>query len=133
MIDNCCKENMDIDLDDKSVKVIYNSTAYNRVEDEKVRSFLHFINTNEPGEDDFSNKLAVIVEKLKENEKFRSDYAAMNLHDRDIMRIARKEGAIENAMENAKNLYKNGVSIEIIAKSLNMTMEEVQDIVSSKD
>ena len=57
----------------------------------------------------------------------------MNLHDRDIMRIARKEGAEENARENAINFYKNGVSIEVIAKSMNKTIEEVQDIVSSKD
>ena len=130
---NTCKENAAVDLDDKSVKVIYNSTAYEEVEDEKVRAFLHFINTNEPGEDDFSNKLAALVEKLKDNEKFRSNYAAMNLHDRDIMRIARKEGAEENARENAINFYKNGVSIEVIAKSMNKTIEEVQNIVSSKD
>lgn len=113
--------------------MIYNSTAYKEVEDEKVHAFLHFINTNEPGEDDFSNKLAALVEKLKDNEKFRSNYIAMNLHDRDIMRIARKEGAEENARKNAINFYKNGVSIEIIAKSLNMTIEEIQGIVNSEE
>ena len=32
------------------------------------------------------------MEKLKENEKFRSDYLAMNLHDFDIREEGREEG-----------------------------------------
>ena len=32
-------------------------------------------------------------------------------------------------MEDARNLYSNGVSVEIIAKSLGMTIEQVEDIV----
>ena len=38
-------------------------------------------------------------------------------------------GRMEKAVEAARNLYINGVSIEIIAKSLNMTIEHVNEIV----
>ena len=65
---------------------------------------------------------------------FESDYLAMNLHDRDIIRATRKEalaeGALQKAIETAKNLWTNGVSLEIIAKSLNMTTEQVNEIVT---
>ena len=40
-----------------------------------------------------------------------------------------KDGRMEKAVEAARNLYNNGVSIEIIAKSLNMTIEQVNEIV----
>ena len=38
-------------------------------------------------------------------------------------------GRMEKAVEAARNLCDNGVSIEIIAKSLNMTIEQVNEIV----
>ncbi len=134
---NTCSENSDVKLNDKSVKVIYNASAYERERDEKIRSFLRFISTDEPGKDDFSNRLFEQVERVKDNEKFRRSYAAMNLHDRDLIRMAKREGreegklegAAENARENAKSFYENGVSIELIAKSLNMTEEQVMEIV----
>ena len=88
------------------------------------------MSTNKPGEDEFSRKLSELVEKLKDNEKFRSEYAAMNLHDRDIIRQAKKEASLDKAIEDAKNFYANGASIELIAKSLKMTREQVQEIVS---
>ena len=47
----------------------------------------------------------------------------------DGIDIGRAEGAREAQLDAAKNLYANGVSIEIIAKSLGMTQEEVKDIV----
>ncbi len=131
---NICIENNTVNLNDNLLKVIYNAGAYREEKDEKIRSFLKFVHTNEPGKDDFSNRLSSIVEKLKENEKFRSDYLAMNLHDRDIIRATRKEalaeGALQKAIEAAKNLWTNGVSLEIIAKSLNMTTEQVNEIVT---
>ena len=40
-----------------------------------------------------------------------------------------EDGRKEKAIEDARNLYINGVSIEIIAKSLNMTIEQVNEIV----
>ena len=44
-------------------------------------------------------------------------------------REAREEGMQQKAIEDAKSFYANGASIELIAKSLRMTVEEVQEIV----
>lgn len=123
---NICVENNSVNLDDKTLKVVYNSSAYKSVKDEKVRALLRFIQTNEPGEDDFSKRLSEFVAKVKENEKFRKEFADMNLHDFDIM----TEAAEEKAIEAARNFYANGVSVGIIAKSLNMTVEQVKEIIN---
>ena len=40
---NTCTENPAVSLDDNSIKVIYNASAYEAVEDKKVRDFLHFV------------------------------------------------------------------------------------------
>ena len=98
---NTCVENPVVNLNDKSLKVIYNASAYEKEKDERIRSFLHFIHTNEPGKDDFSNRLSDLVEKIKDNEIFRRDYAAMNLHDRDLTRAAKKEGIAEGLLQGA--------------------------------
>lgn len=129
---NICEENENVKLNDKSIKVIYNASAYEEEKDERIRNLLHFISTNEPGKDDFSNRLSLLVEKKKENEKFRSDYTAMNLHDRDIQRAAKREGfaegAHENAIMNAKNLLKEGDSPEKVARCVGLSLEEVQKL-----
>ncbi len=134
---NICVEENSVNLDDKCVKVVYNASAYESVEDPKVRALLRFIQTNEPGEDDFSKRLSEFVAKVKENEKFRKEFANMNLHDYDIMTEAkeeglaegREEGAQQKAVEAARSFYANGASLELIAKSLNMTIEKVKEIV----
>ncbi len=41
----------------------------------------------------------------------------------------KQDGAQEKAVETARNLYANGVSIDIIAKSLGMTEDQVKEIV----
>ena len=137
---NICQEHSVVNLDDKSIKVIYNASAYEKETDEKIRNLLHFISTNEPGKDDFSNRLSSIVEKLKENEKFRSDYTAMNLHDRDIQRAAKREGiaegitqgitqgAHEKAIETARNLKQKRISLETIAECVGLSVEEIENL-----
>ena len=134
---NQCSENPEVNLNDKSCKVIYNASAYKEAEDPKIQAFLHFISTNEPGKDDFSRRLSELVEKTKENEIFRRDYAAMNLHDRDIQRAARKEGiaegisrgAEEKAIETARNLLKMKLgTVEQIAQASELPIERVLEL-----
>ena len=127
---NICEENASVKLNDKSIKVIYNASAYEKESDERIRNLLKFISTNEPGKDDFSKRLSSIVEKLKETEKFRSDYAAMNLHDRDIQRAARREGitqgSLQKAIEDAVIAVKEfNVSPQVAAEKMNAPLDKV--------
>ncbi len=113
-----------MNLDDKTVKVVYNSKAYESVEDPKVRALLRFIQTNEPGEDDFSKRLCEFVAKVKENEKFRKEFTDMNLHDFDIITEAKEEKAIENA----RNALAMNLSAEQAAQITGLPLEQVLEL-----
>ena len=130
---NICEENNSIELNDNSLKVIYNASAYEKAEDRKIREFLRFIHTQEPGEDDFNKRLSEYVAKIKDNEKFRSEYAAMNLHDQDIIRIAKREAAEEKAVDAAIIAVKEfNVSPEIAAQKMNAPLNLVLEALKQK-
>ncbi len=138
---NICKENPSVNLNDKSFKVIYNASAYEKENDEKIKRFLRYIHTNEPGEDDFNKLISNQVAKIKENEKFRSDYAVMNLHEQDIIRVARREalaegvsqGTQQKAIEDALMLIKDyNETPEIAAKKMNISLELVLESLKNK-
>ena len=121
-----CEENSAVKLDDKTIKVIYNTSAYEKEEDPLIRDFLHFIYTNEPGQDDFSMQIFKLVDEYKEKEEFRSDYLAMNLHEYDIRYEARAEGIQQKAVEDALmliNEYKEDPTIA--AKKVNAPLDLV--------
>ena len=116
-------------MDDKTLKVVYNASAYEKERDEKIRAFLKFVRTNDPGEDEYSNSLFATVEKLKVNEKFRLEYAAMNIHDMDLIRESKKEGAQAKALEAARNMLSLNVgSVEQIAQITGLPLEQVLDL-----
>ena len=115
-----------MNLDDKSLKVIYNATAYEKEKDERVKALLRFVQTNESGEDGLTNRLAALVKKMKENEELRQEYMAMNLHDYDMIRKGRKEGALEKAVENALVAIKEfGASPELAAEKMGAPLDKV--------
>ena len=131
---NICAENSLVNLDDKCLKIIYNSSAYEKAEDPKVRALLRFIQTNEPGEDSFARQLEDFVVKARANEKFKREYLAMNLHDRDMMKIGEREGIAigekhgrqAKAVETARNMLNLNVgTIEQVAQITGLPMEEV--------
>ena len=123
---NTCLQNSQVNLNDKSLKVIYNASAYEKEKDPKIRNFLHFVYTDVPGEDSFTKLLSATVEKIKENDKFRRDYAAMNLHDFDITEEAKKQGIIEKSVEDAIILIKDfDATPELAAQKMNAPLEKV--------
>ncbi len=134
---NICKENSNVNLDDKTIKVIYNASAHEKEEDPLIRAFLHFIYTNEPGQDDFSRQISRLVDQYKEKEEFRSDYLAMNLHDHDIRYEAHAEGLAEGsrmkAVEDALMLIqKYKATPETAAKDMNAPLELVLEALKKK-
>ena len=125
---NICAENNSVNLDDKCVKVVYNAKAYESVEDPKVRALLRFIQTDEPGEDDYSKRLSEFVAKAKENEKFRKEYADMNLHDFDIMTEAAEEATLKKAQEDARNMLKKNYPTSDISEITGLPLEQVLEL-----
>ncbi|MBP5753726.1 MAG: Rpn family recombination-promoting nuclease/putative transposase [Treponema sp.] len=127
-----CIEDNAVNLDDKTLKVIYNASAYREEKDEEVRAFLKYVYTNDPGKDGFSSRLSAIVEDIKLNDIFRSQYAAMNLHDKDLIRWAKKEalaqGASQKAVEAAEMFLREGDSVEKVSRCIGLPLEQVKEI-----
>lgn len=89
----------------------------------KVRALLRFIQTNEPGEDTFAKQLKEFVLKARHNEKFKREYLAMNLHDRDMIRKGRKEGAVEAARNALAMNLTAEQAVQITGLSLDQVLE----------
>ena len=78
------------------------------------------------------NKLHTLIEKAKDNQKLRSEYLTMNLHDRDIKKQAYKdgleEGALQKALETARNLFSFNLSLEQIMQATGLPLETVEKL-----
>ncbi|MBP3562380.1 MAG: hypothetical protein J6J67_07765, partial [Treponema sp.] len=89
---------------------------------------------------DFTKKLNNLIEESKINNKFRNDYLAMNLHDRDIRRVALAEGkqigllegAEQKAIETAKKFISMGLSLAQVAEGTGLPLEKVQELANSQ-
>ena len=76
------------------------------------------------------------MELSKQNQSLRSNYLAMNLHDRDIRRAALEEGfsqgisqgAEQKAIETAKNLLLESLPIDLVVRTTGLPMETVQKL-----
>ena len=142
-----CKENTNIELNDKTSKIIFNSTAYDKEKDVEISAFLKYIKTQE-ATDDFTNRLKTFVEKAKHNKELRSYYLSMNIHDSDIRRVAFQEGrnsgfsegevlgikkglsqgAEQTKIETAKKLLLENIAPEIISRATGLSLDEIEKI-----
>ena len=127
-----CSENAEVDLNDKTIKVVYNASAYEKEKDEWIRSFLNYVYTGKTGEDDFANYLSAMVEKIKQDDEFRSLYLSMNLHDFDIREEAKEEGiqqgAQQKAIETAINMLKKKYPVNDIAEINGLALDKVLEL-----
>ena len=152
---NICREDKSLELKDGTTKVFFNSTAYSQEQDVEISALLRYISTKIPT-DDFTSRVNSIVESSKNNEKFRSEYLAMNLHDRDIKVLAykdgmaegkkvglaegreaglaegekngRKTGQLEAKIETAKNLLAKNIPVEVVIECTGLPIEEVEKL-----
>ena len=132
---NYCCENKNLELNDKAIKKIYNSTAYMKEADVEISAFLKYINTRTPT-DDFTKELSYLVEEAKLNNIFRDKYLTMNIHDQDIKKEAYEEGlsiglqqgVLQGEIETARNMLSKNISLEIICECTNLSREIVENL-----
>ena len=140
---NICLENKELVLGDETTKIFFNSFAYDTENNLEISAFLKYINTKIPT-NDFTKKLNNLVEESKINNKFRNDYLAMNLHHRDIRRVALLEGkqiglqegltkgAEQTKIETAKKFISMGLSLAQVAEGTGLPLEKVQKLANNQ-
>ena len=140
---NLCEENPSAELNDKSYKVFYNASAYEKETDKELFALLHYIKEKQTGSS-FTDEINGLVEQAKLNEVFRSDYLTMNLREYDLRRMGREEGitigekrgiaigeerGIEtNKLDNARNMLADNVAVERIARYTGLPPETVRKL-----
>ena len=139
-----CQETAINDKTDKTIKLFYNASAWDKSEDEELKSFFKFVCSNK-AESSFTKTLSQRVRETINNEEFISRFMAVNLHDYDIMEESRNEGlaqgraegrvagmaegAREAKIQTAKNMLKMKLgSIEQIAQVSGLSIKEVEEL-----
>ena len=148
---NICEENPSAELNDKSYKVFYNASAYEKETDKELFALLQYISAKQTSSP-FTDEINGLVEQAKLNEAFRSDYLTMNLREYDLRRMGREEGitigeqrgisigekrgitigekrGIEKAnLDNARNMLADNVAVERIARYTGLPPETVRKL-----
>ena len=57
----------------------------------------------------------------------------MNLHDRDIIRAAKKEASYETAIQTAKKFLAMGLSVDQVVQGTGLSEEDIQNIVKDEN
>ena len=113
--------------------------AFEKEKNVAISAFLRYISERIPT-DSFTEKLDNLVEKSKDNQKLRSEYLAMNLHDRDIKKQAYKDGleegisqgfsqgALQKALETARNMLSRNLTINVVCECTGLPLETVEKL-----
>ena len=131
--ENICLEDGKTKLNDCSYKHFFIAPLCAKIlEDEEQRAFFEFLISNKAASK-YTSTLDGYVKDAKRNMQWRMQYMTwerQRAYDFDAGKEAGiAEGQLKKAIEDAKSFYANGASIELIAKSLKMTTDQIQDIV----
>ena len=126
-----CKQDASVFVDDAAVVQIFNCTAYDKIENESLRKFLKFVQTNK-AESDFTRRLNDMVETQKQVEELKKTYLSWSLHDSDVRRegiaIGEKRGEERAKLEDARNFLLENLPEETIARCTGLPLETVQGL-----
>lgn len=126
--ENLCTEDSSLKLNDRTTKLFFIAQNYDKLLNKDQRAFLSLVIKNE-SKTDFTNNIANLVQDAKRNTQWRFQYMEwerQRTYDFDAGVQKGQQKAKESA---AKSLYKNGVTVEIIAKSLDISIEKVNALI----
>lgn len=132
--ENVCLENFKTKLNDRAIKHFFIApNCAKLIEDEEVRDFFEFLISNKASTN-YTTDLSRYVYEAKLNMQWRVQYMTWERVRTYAFEDGQEKGIAigekKKAIEAAKSFYSNGASIELIAKSLNMSIEQVKDIVT---
>lgn len=132
--ENICLEQPDLKLNDRAYKLFFIAKNYDKILNEEQKAFMKLVTSNE-STSTFADRVSKLVEDAKHNTQWRKQFMDfkhyMSQSFNQGKEVGLQEGEQKKAIEDARNFYANGASIELIAKSLKMTEEQVRKIVKA--
>ena len=133
--ENLCVEDKETKLGDRTQKVFYICKNYDKLLDNRQKAFLRMVTQNSSS-DDFTRRVGGLVENAKRNTQWRQQFMEW---DREMACMRAKgraegreegieEGSRQKAVETARNLKAAGVDVNIIAKCVGLSVEEVEQL-----
>ena len=137
---NLCHEKTNLELGDKTHKIIFNASSFSKEKDLERKSLLEYIR-NKKSTSDFTKMIDQLVEKTKENQTFRGDYMAWGLAEQDAEKRGYNagiadgisQGAEQKAIDTAKKLLLENLPIDLIVRTTGLPLESVQKLAKTQE
>ena len=121
-------ENNLILMDDGTVNIFFNARMYAKMKSQKMQAFCEYL-CGQKTDTDFTDRLSVLVERLKLNPQRRHEYMTweqeLKHRERIVREEALEEGRTEERLETAKNLLEMKMLPEQIAKATRLSLAQV--------
>ena len=129
--ENICIEDRYTPLRDGTKKVIINTQAFGKAEDKELKGFLEYVKTGTVNTE-YTGRIETMIQTVKNNEQARQEYRFMSGFEMDAreegIQQGFADGTYRKALEDAGNLKRLGVSIDIIVQATGLSKEEVEAI-----
>ena len=122
-----CKEDRELVLQDEAYKIFFNTKGNKEDITKEAKAFLEYLDGKE-SDDEFVERLAEEVKKVKRNEKWRRDYMMLYMRDKENREEGRQEGRQEGQERIVLNMIQKGMDLEQIADLTDIPLEEVKKI-----
>ena len=133
---NLCHEKTNLELGDKTHKIIFNASSFSKEKDLERKSLLEYIN-NKKSTSYFTKMIDQLVEKTKENQTFRGDYMAWGLAEQDAEKRGYNAGIADGAeqakIDTAKKLLLENLPIDLIVRTTGLPLETIQKLAKTQE
>lgn len=140
---NICIEDKALFLADKSFKIFYNASAYNREKDSELHAFLEYL-CKRRVTSSLTKDIDKLVQAAKLNEEFRSIYMSLNIREYDLRKQGEAigfdkgrqaglteglhQGARQKSLETARLMRLENLGIGLISKITGLSEEEIANL-----
>lgn len=93
--ENICQQDLNIRLNDGTVKIFLNAKGTMNDVSEELKAFLSYVDSGSVSDDAFVTMLDVAVKKARANIEWRREYMTLYMREQEIYEEAREEGLAE--------------------------------------
>jgi len=125
--ENICKEDPEVSLDDETYKVFFNTRGIKGNISQETKNILKFIENNTT-QDDFTEKLAQEVQRVKENKEWQVEYMTLLMREREKYKEGIAEGEIKGAVKACKNFNLSfQETVQYLIDNFNLSLQEAEE------